>query len=147
MKQGGGRAKGAAFEREIARLIEAETGVRLRRNLTQYQQRGLCDLVPADDCAWPWAVECKRYAEARPGMAEAWYRQACDAAQAMRRLPALIYKSDRRPITVRVPLVALIIMGGAGVACPWKRCADVNFYDFCYITRELLAVEMGGGSV
>ena len=78
-------------------------------------------------------------------MIEAWYRQACEAAQAMGQLPALIYKSDRRPIMVRVPLVALVIMGGADGACScsWKRCADVSFDDFCYVTRELLAVEMG----
>lgn len=147
MKQGGGRAKGAAFERAVAGLIEAETGVRLRRNLTQYQERGLCDLVPTGECAWPWSIECKRYAEARPGMVNAWYRQACDAAQAMGQLPALIYKGDRLPIMVRVPLVAIVTMGGRDGACPWQRCADVSFDDFCYVTRELLAGEMGGKSV
>ena len=147
MKQGGGRAKGAAFEREVAALIEAETGVRLRRNLTQYQERGLCDLVPAEDCAWAWAIECKRYAEARPGMVDAWYRQACEAAQAMGKIPALIYKGDRRPILVRVPLTAFIMMGGGEGACSWRRCADVSFDDFCYVTRELLAGKMGGESV
>lgn len=147
MKQGGGRAKGAAFERQMAGLIEAETGVRLRRNLTQYQERGLCDLVPVEECAWPWSIECKRYAEARPGMVDAWYRQACEAAQAMGQIPALIYKSDRRPIMVRVPLVAFIMMSGADGACSWKRCADVSFEDFCYVTRELMADGMGGESV
>jgi hypothetical protein len=80
-------------------------------------------------------------------MVDAWYRQACDAAQAMGQLPALIYKSDRRPILVRVPIVALIMMGGDEGACAWKRCADVTFEDFCYVTRDLLAGEMGGESV
>ena len=44
MRAGGGRAKGAAFEREVCKLIELATGRKLRRRLSQYQEKDLSDL-------------------------------------------------------------------------------------------------------
>lgn len=61
------RAKGASAEREFARLVQAETGVRLVRNLEQ--SRGGCydleaggDQNPATLSLKRFAIEIKRYA-------------------------------------------------------------------------------------
>ena len=74
MKQGGGRQKGAAFERDIARQLDAELGIAFRRDLIQYQERGRGDLVRVDGEPFPFVIECKRYAKGpiRPE----WWRQA-----------------------------------------------------------------------
>jgi hypothetical protein len=66
MRAGGGRAKGAAFEREIAKLIELATGRKLRRRLSQYQEKDLSDLEPADGKPFPFLIyrcgcPCRRW--------------------------------------------------------------------------------------
>lgn len=66
------RNQGASAERELARAIFDELGVRLVRNLEQ-SRRGGYDLVPDAEATGPladWlgrcAIEVKRHAKARP---------------------------------------------------------------------------------
>ena len=98
------RNKGAQFERDIAKILNEffiEEGIdyQTKRNLDQYQQKDQCDLeMPY------FAIECKFYKEGdllRP----AWWEQVCKASDG--KIPALIYKFNRRPIRVCVPLSAI----------------------------------------
>lgn len=141
MKQGGGRQKGAAFERDIARELDAELGIAFRRDLIQYQESGRGDLVRADGEPFPFIIECKRYAKGpiRPE----WWRQACDAARTADAMPALVCRFDRAPVIVRIPFAAFIRMAEGGDAYAWDHFAEVTFGAFCMVARELLAVEDG----
>ena len=142
MKQGGGRQKGAAFERDIARELDAELGIAFRRDLIQYQERGRGDLVRADGEPFPFVIECKRYAKGpiRPE----WWRQACDAARIAGAMPALVCRFDRGPVIVRIPFAAFVRMAEGCGAYAWDHFAEVTFGAFCMVAREILAVESKG---
>ena len=98
------RNKGAQFERDIAKILNEffiEEGIdyQTKRNLDQYQQKDLCDL----DMPF-FAVECKFYKEGDL-LKPAWWTQVCKSSNG--KIPALIYKFNRRPIRVCVPLSAI----------------------------------------
>ena len=124
-----GRAKGASFEREVAKLLHMELGISFKRNLEQYRAGFHDDLTPDDD-SFPWSIECKRYAGG--SFNPAWWQQASDAAQAKSKLPCVIYKFDRRPIRVAIPLGAIFDDTDG-------HLMDVSLEAFCYITRELMS--------
>jgi hypothetical protein len=97
------RNKGAGFEREIANKLNdffVDIGVdyKTKRNLNQYQEKDQCDLdLPFH------AVECKFYKEGnwiRPG----WWEQVCSSSNG--KIPTLVFKFNRRPIRVCIPLYA-----------------------------------------
>lgn len=94
------RNKGAAFEREVARLIHDWLGIEVRRNLSQYQERGLGDLVGWDGVV----IECKRHAFATRALIDAWWRQTVAEARKALARPVLVYKADRQPVRVVVAL-------------------------------------------
>ncbi len=138
MKPGGGRAKGAAFEREVASMLYDRLGIKFRRELTQYQISGLGDLVPVDDAPdWPFVIECKRYASG--SIKPEWWGQVITAARKAELFPALIVRFDRREIVCRVPIDAFEKMVGGPYKHGFHRSCDVDFSTFCYLTRELLA--------
>ena len=93
------RNKGAAFEREIANLLneELELTIPLKRILEQTREKFLPDLILGR-----WHLECKRYGQGNEPI-ENWWNQVLDSIKE-RELPALIYKFNNRPIKVRVPL-------------------------------------------
>lgn len=88
------RNKGAAFEREISKLILDNLGIKTQRQLVQYQQKGLSDLVGLPG----WSVECKRYKSATHADKRTWWNQACVSAELEGGLPVVIYKVDRQEI-------------------------------------------------
>jgi len=147
MRAGGGRAKGAAFEREIAKLVEQATSRKLRRRLSQYQEKDLSDLEPADGKPFPFLIECKRYAS---GVSPSWWDQICVAARSAANvddaLPCLIYKLDRQPIQVRLPIQALVALGNSGLAgdiaeaYDWRYTVTMDWDTFEMVLREHLAV-------
>ena len=121
------RAKGAGFERTVAKALELELGIKFRRDLQQYQQADRGDLVT--DCQnWPYVVECKRYAEGT-GCKPAWWKQAKTAADKAGKIPIVIYQYDRRQIRCVLPLSHLI-------ECTHEYLVEVDFQTFCYIARE-----------
>jgi len=142
MKQGGGRQKGAAFERDIARQLDAELGIASRRDLIQYQERGRGDLVRVDGEPFPFVIECKRYAKGpiRPE----WWRQACDAARKADAMPALVCRFDRGPVIVRIPFAAYIMLAEGVGAYERDYHCECDFEAFCMLVREILAVEERG---
>tara|TARA_R110000822_G_scaffold91572_6_gene210990 strand:- start:331 stop:762 length:432 start_codon:yes stop_codon:yes gene_type:complete len=138
MKPGGGRMKGATFEREVAGLLFDELGIKFKREIEQYRQADLGDLVPCDG-TFPFTIECKRYADGYLAK-DAWWDQACAAAKAANLIPSLVYRFDRRPIVCRIPIQAFVLMSGSELDYGWTETADVTFSAYCMVSRELLAL-------
>ena len=79
------RNKGANYEREISKTIHEVLGVRVKRNLTQYQQGEEGDLLMG-----PFVLECKR----RKSIAiYEWMAQA-DAACKPDQVPVVVCRGD-----------------------------------------------------
>ena len=123
------RNKGATFERSIAIELELLTGIHFKRDIEQYRAADHGDLIPSDT-DWPFTLECKRYASGT-GCAPAWIIQATKAAKADGRIPAVIFKFDRLPIRVAVPMTAL----GHDHA-GW---AEIDLDILAYLAREIMA--------
>ena len=107
------RRKGAGGEREFARALEDQVGLRLARNLEQSRQGGH-DLTLPEEATGPvaealamLAVEVKRYREVSTGSLAAWWSQATRQAEDAGLWPVLAYRPDRAPWRVRLPLAAL----------------------------------------
>lgn len=122
------RTKGAGFERTIANALHDELGIKFARDLRQYQQSEYGDLV-ADDPAWPYLLELKRYKDGPIGGSDKWWQQAQTAADRAGKEPVLVYKYDRKPVR------CVLMLQGAK--------ADVSFEDFCYLARERMAHDAG----
>jgi hypothetical protein len=83
------RRKGAAAEREVLKLLGAELGVLLQRNIQQTRDGGADCL-----CVKGWAIEVKRQeALSRPK----WWRQAVEQASRLGVQPMLLYRRSREP--------------------------------------------------
>jgi len=98
------RNKGAAFERDIVKRINAfadqhTLGFQCKRNLDQYQTADLCDIqIPRH------SIECKAY-KSGWWYAPAWWDQVCAACGD--NTPILIYKFNNKAIRVCLPLYAI----------------------------------------
>ena len=130
-----GRNKGRAFELQVARLLEAELGIKFRRDLRQYQQSELGDLIPDDD-AFPFLIEAKRYAQGT-GCRASWWAQANAAANAVGKLPCVAYKYDRRDIRCVVSFTALYAAFGS--ECKSEHQAEISLETLCWVAREIMA--------
>tara|TARA_R100001369_G_scaffold12363_1_gene26367 strand:+ start:2894 stop:3316 length:423 start_codon:yes stop_codon:yes gene_type:complete len=105
------RNKGASFERDIASKINEflETNEdrfpkfkdvpRVKRNLDQYQEKGLGDLELPNHI-----IECKRYASGN-WYKKDWWEQTVTARAG--NIPVLIWKYNHQPIRVCLPLNVL----------------------------------------
>jgi hypothetical protein len=98
------RSKGASFERDIVKRINAfadqhALGFTCKRNLDQYQTADLCDIqIPRH------SIECKAY-KSGWWFAPAWWEQVCAACGDD--TPVLIYKFNNKAIRVCLPLYAI----------------------------------------
>jgi len=129
MKPGGGRAKGAQFERQVAAILHELTGVGFKRDLEQYRSAARGDLVP-DDPDFPFVIECKRYSSgstARLG----WWEQACIAAKEQAKWPALVYRFDRCETIVRVPLEIFLTKDDG-----WRTWIEMPLPTFAMVASE-----------
>lgn len=126
------RNKGLRFELSIASLIDDDLGIKLHRNLEQSRTADHGDLISSDP-SWPFCIECKRYASGYQPKDE-WWQQVCTASEAVRKIPILVYKFDRLPIRVRVPI------GFVQLEKTYDKryVADLDFPTFCYLAREIL---------
>lgn len=79
------RQRGANYEREVSSEIFDMLGVRIKRNLKQYQQSGEGDLILGD-----YVIECKRR---RSIAVYDWMRQA-DEASAPWQTPIVVMRAD-----------------------------------------------------
>lgn len=123
------RNKGAAGERELILEIEQWTGIRLERNLSQAFGGGH-DLIGLDH----WAIECKRYREITYSDKAAFWRQAVEQANKVRKVPAVCFRADRQPWRVLVPYPTDIYR-----LEDFNRSAEVSLELFCgLITEKIL---------
>ena len=127
------RNKGASFEREVANLLTNDLGLKnnIRRILEQTREKHLPDLILGN-----WYLECKRYGSGAEPL-EAWWKQVLEATR-NKGIPALVYKFDRRPIKVRVPLGA--INPSLHLDSPFT--ADLLWDDFIFLLKELYSQEI-----
>ena len=142
-----GRAKGAAAEREIAKLLldelGEEFGLTWKRDLEQYREGEHGDLVCSDP-AFPFVLEIKRYKSGCAAQPK-WWDQCCAAARAEtdrrrvlrpdapEKLPLLVYKYNHQQWKWRMPAEAVV---RAGLPIEYKGCRDTSALDWSY------AVEM-----
>jgi len=93
------RDKGARYEREIATKLSKVLGIKLRRNITQYQTKSQPDIIAGN-----LAIECKR--RARIGLVYEWLDQA--RAAAGERMPVVIARADNKPDVVVMDLSTFV---------------------------------------
>jgi hypothetical protein len=125
------RNKGAAFEREISKLILDNLGIKTQRQLVQYQQAGLSDLVGLPG----WSVECKRYKAASHADKRTWWKQACISAELEGGLPVVIYKVDRQEIRC---IIALQPEDELFEVSDYQGTADISLELWFALVRESL---------
>ena len=127
------RNKGASFEREVANLLTKDLNLtnNIRRILEQTREKHLPDLILGR-----WYLECKRYGTGAEPL-EARWQQVLDATR-QRGIPALVYKFNRRPIKVRVPLGA--INPDLHLDSPFT--ADLLWDDFIFLLKELYSADI-----
>ena len=122
------RNKGASFEREVANLLNSDLGLSnsIKRILGQTREKHLPDLILGK-----WYIECKRYGNGAEPL-EAWWQQVLESSKD-KGIPALVYKFNRRPIKVKIPLGA--INPALPLSSPFT--ADLLWGDFIFLLKEL----------
>ena len=127
------RNKGASFEREVANLLTKDLNLtnNIRRILEQTREKHLPDLILGR-----WYLECKRYGTGAEPL-DAWWQQVLDATR-QRGIPALVYKFNRRPIKVRVPLGAI----NPDLRLDSPFTADLLWDDFIFLLKELYSADI-----
>jgi Holliday junction resolvase len=134
------RLKGSSGERELARVLFEELGVRLVRRLVQSRAGGhdlepepgadgLCAVVLAG-----LAIEVKRAAGVTPRVCEAWWQQTERQATAAGLIPCLAYRVDRAGWQFRLPLYAIVWTLPHWSGPKWT--VDVGLHAFCVLVRE-----------
>lgn len=136
-----GRQKGAAFEREVAKLVHEQLGISLKRDLEQYRSGDRGDLIGLEG----WTIECKRYSSDRGvggNYKPEWWGQVCSAAAAAGTEPVLIYKYDRQPIKCVVFLSSInpIYIGK-------DNTATITFPTWCMLAADSLAERNGAVNI
>lgn len=138
-----GRQKGAAAEREIAKLLFDELGMTFKRDLEQYRAADHGDLIC--DEPFPFVIEVKRY---KTGCAAqpAWWDQVCAAAKSAGLLPMLVYKYNHQQWKWRMPAEA-VMRAGLPHGCmtmredaelDWNYAVEMDTRCAMMIVRELL---------
>jgi len=100
------RTKGASYERKVVGILnefflQNNFDVTCKRNLDQYQTAG------QSDSNSPFlSVECKHYKEGN-WLKPEWWRQVCESADNEGTIPVLIFKFNRVPTRVAIPLHAV----------------------------------------
>lgn len=114
------RNKGAAVERELAKLLRNELGTGITRNLLQTREGG------HDLDGLPFALEVKR--QETPNI-NAWWKQAVTQSQTSGLAPALAYRQSRRPwrFVLRLCDICPALTG--------DHTAEISLGAFCAIVR------------
>lgn len=128
------RAKGARWERDLAKQLYLELGITFSRNLEQYRTAEGGDLIP-DNEQFPFSIEAKHYAKGR-GCKKEWWRQSEKAAMLAYKMPCVIYKYDRYEPRAVISLEPIAKMYGKEE--DGEQLIDISIEGFCYICRELM---------
>lgn len=132
------RNKGAAGERELARLLSDELGLEVTRNLLQAREGGHdLDGIPG------WCLEVKRRAKVTEADKRRWWEQACAAAfdadlhSETDVRAAVLYRADRADWRAIVRLGDLNF-DAFRCADRYEYTADISLEAFCFLVRESL---------
>jgi Holliday junction resolvase len=134
------RQKGAGAEREFAGLIHDWSGVRLVRNLEQTPSAGHDLIVHPDevggvaDSFRKLAIECKRYQTATDAQIQKWWAQAVVKAEQAGLIPVLVYRANRSPWRVIVPLA--LINPDLSQSSKIECTATLSVESFCMVAAE-----------
>ena len=120
------RNKGANGEREFFKLVEEHLGVKLRRNLSQYQEEGQGDAKLAN---FHLEIKRGRIYEKR------WWRQAIAQAP-YGKPPALCYRLDRKPWRIRLAGSDFIDEIDGLMGYEEEMTLDISLEAFFQIVRE-----------
>ncbi len=102
------RTKGQKMELKIIKMLKDELGdvlpdaENMRRNLSQYQSADGCDVIVGD----LFALEMKHYKTGN-WYAESWFEQSKHSAALLNMIPVLVWKYDRQPIRVTMPMYSV----------------------------------------
>nr|WP_320050743.1 hypothetical protein [uncultured Desulfuromonas sp.] len=127
------RNKGAAGERELAKLLSDELGADITRNLLQTREGGH-DL----DGLTGWALEVKR--QERLNLT-AWWKQTVEQAQRTGQKPVLAYRQSRRPWSFVVRL------NDIWPALTGDHTAQLSLDAFCLLFREQILPRKESGAI
>lgn len=128
------RNKGAAAERDVAKLLFDQLGVKLKRNLEQTRSGGhdlISDEVGLLDA---YAIEIKRYAKVTHALVDRFWDQACRQAEAVGKTPVLIFRGDREEWRVALPLSLLFEKVFDSQTS--SEFGIFSFHAFCKLMRE-----------
>ena len=114
-----------------------------RRNLDQYQTKGMADIY-----LFVWgnlAIECKRYKGKKQNrrsdviLKTDWWNQAVESAND-NLIPILIYKYDRRPIYIVIPVESAneLPMIGESKEKNWQQFSMLPLSDICERLDEVV---------
>ena len=120
------RNKGASFERKICNLIKDNLNIDAKRNLDQYQSKGMADIIIPG-----WSIECKAYLKGTT-FKRAWWEQAKESAASLNLTPVLIYKYNNCPIKCVISLNVLSRNFNVG----HDLVCEVDIETWFYIVRE-----------
>ena len=120
------RRKGATFELQVCKLIKQNLNYDAKRNLDQYQSKGMADIIIPS-----WSIECKAYLKGTT-FKKAWWEQAKESAAALNLTPVLIYKFNNCPIKCVISLDVLSRNFNAG----HDLVCEVDIETWFYIVRE-----------
>lgn len=120
------RNKGAAGEREVAKIIFDELGIKVERNLDQWRSGGY-DLSGLDG----WAIEVKR---AKKPLLAQWWTQTLEQAEQGGLHPVLWYRLDNQKWRVVVPLNR--ICDGLEYSGGLEYTAEISPQGFACLYRE-----------
>ena len=122
------RNKGASFERQICKLIKQNLNYDAKRNLDQYQSKGMADIIIPG-----WSIECKAYQKSGSNnFRPSWWQQAKESAAFLKLTPVLIYKFNNCPIKCVISLDVLSRNFNAG----HDLVCEVELETWFYIVRE-----------
>ena len=113
MKKGGGRSKGKAFERLIAKKFKEAFGHEFAPTpasggLRWKDVKNTRGDIVTDWEEWPYNIECKKCEDwtfdtlpiTDKNPLSLWWKQCCDDAEVVEKEPVLIFSKNRRPIYV-----------------------------------------------
>lgn len=120
------RNKGAAGEREVAKIIDDLLGITVQRNLDQWRAGGF-DLTGLEG----WAIEVKR---AKKPLLSAWWKQTIEQARINNLKPVLWYRLDNQKWRVVVPMN--LISRGLIESQDIDYCAELTPEGFAALYRE-----------
>lgn len=132
------RRKGAGFERDVARLLFEELGIKFERDLDQYRKSDRGDLLPVG-CTFPFLIECKATQDVITACKPEWWKQADNAALAQGLRPVVIWKTDRRKIRCTLNLRDVMECVSRSRWSAENHLVELPLEGFVYVAREALA--------